>query len=565
MAARPRPQQEARPFDWDTARRLARSRLGVAEFRPGQRELIAAVMRGRDALGIMPTGAGKSLCYQLPALFLSRPVVVVSPLISLMHDQQGKAVEARIGSATVNSTLSRSEEREVAEDIEGGEPDLVYVTPERLESAEYLDVLAAGGVSLFVVDEAHCVSQWGHDFRPAYLGLREAIHRLGRPPVLALSATATPETAADVLRQLGIEGAEVVNTGVERPNLVFEVAPTVSETAKRERLRRILHDTPGVGIVYVATVKLAEELFAWLTASGVPAGRYHGQMAAGEREETQDRFMRDEFKVMVATNAFGLGIDKPDIRFVVHYTIPGSIEAYYQEAGRAGRDGAPARAVLLYRVEDRRIQAYFLGGKYPRREESRRVYETVRGAAGAVLTVAGLARTTALSERRAKVVLAQLASAGVVERRGRGIRVLRDFDDPAALDRFLGEYERRHRDDRERLQRVVRYAQGTMCRVRYLGAYFGEEPAADCGRCDSCRAAAAGRLQRPAPARGPRRAALPAERFPKGAAVRHATFGRGEVLAAAPGTVTVSFPASGVKQLDPAFVTVDQRDERRDA
>jgi ATP-dependent DNA helicase RecQ len=342
-------------------------------------------------------------------------------------------------------------------------------------------------VSLFVVDEAHCISQWGHDFRPAYLGLRDAIHRLGRPPVLALSATATPETAADVLRQLGIEGAEVVNTGVERPNLVFEVAPTVSETAKRERLRRFLDDTPGIGIVYVATVKLADELFAWLTASGVRAGRYHGQMAAGEREETQDRFMRDEFKVMVATNAFGLGIDKPDIRFVAHWNFPDSVETYYQEAGRAGRDGEPALADLLYRLEDKRVRSFFLGGKYPRREDMRAVQEALARAGEDAISAAELSRASGVPPHRVSQAVNVLEGMGIASRgKRRRLRLARPFASDEEVQEYLSTSERRHEADRERLRAMMRYAESVRCRMQYMREYFGDEPGSLCEHCDTC-------------------------------------------------------------------------------
>ncbi|MFL5312739.1 MAG: RecQ family ATP-dependent DNA helicase, partial [Myxococcales bacterium] len=357
-------------MDWGDLRREAERRFGVTRFRPGQRELIEAALTGQDALGILPTGGGKSLTYQLPAVLLPRAVVVVSPLISLMEDQQRKAQAARIEVAKLDSTLSTSEERKTVEEIESGGNDLIYLTPERLENPEHLEPLRARGVSLFVVDEAHCISQWGHDFRPAYLALPEAIRALGRPPVLALTATATPEVAQDIVRQLGIRDARVVNTGIERPNLRFEVRRTVNGEAKRQALLRILAGKPGSGIVYAATVRKVEELWRWLSAEGIDAGRYHGKLRTAEREESQHRFMAGEIRLMVATSAFGLGIDKPDIRFVVHWNFPDSVETMYQEAGRAGRDGQPARAVLLYRLEDKRVQSFFLGGKYPRRQDT---------------------------------------------------------------------------------------------------------------------------------------------------------------------------------------------------
>ncbi|HJU06444.1 MAG TPA: ATP-dependent DNA helicase RecQ [Nitrospiraceae bacterium] len=487
-------------WTWTAANeRKAKARLGVTAYRPGQRELIQAVMAGKDALGILPTGGGKSLCYQSPALFLPHAILVVSPLISLMQDQQDKLTERNISATKLNSTLTAHEERKAVEDIRGGEPELIYVTPERLENPDYLDLLKKTKVSLFVVDEAHCISQWGHDFRPAYLALREAIRALGRPPVLALTATATPDVAADILKQLAIPKAEVVNLGINRKNLFFEVIRTVNETEKAERLTRILRDcTGGIGLVYVPTVRMADELWKRLREEGISAGRYHGKMKTADRELTQQAFMNNEYEAVVATKAFGLGIDKRDLRFVVHYAIPDSVETYVQEAGRAGRDGRPARAILLYRLEDRRVQSYFLGGKYPRREESLRVYRTLdrllkEGSPALGVPLQSLVQASELSENRVKVIIALLDATGIVKR-GRHLKKLREFAADEEFTRFLEEYEQRHAGDRERLEVMMRYGQTTMCRMRYLAGYFHEELKSDCGHCDNCRTGATDRV-----------------------------------------------------------------------
>src|SRR3954469_16335777 len=490
-----------RSIDWAALRREAAKRFGVEAFRPGQRELIEAALSGRDALGLLPTGGGKSLTYQLPALFLPKAVVVASPLLSLMKDQEEKAQAARIDVAKLDSTLTTGEERERAEEIASGANDLIYVTPERLENPEYLDLLRARGVSLFVVDEAHCVSQWGHDFRPAYLALADAIRALGRPPVLALTATATPEVAQDILRQLDIGEAEIVDLGIERPNFRYQVLRTVNEEAKHESLLRILREEKGSGIVYAATIRNVEELHPFLTANGIDAGRYHGKLPTRERVKMQESFMSGRRRVMVATSAFGMGIDKPDIRFVVHWNFPDSLETYVQEVGRAGRDGKPARAVLLYRLEDKRVQSFFLGGKYPRREDTLAVWSAIaRGPASA----RDLSRRTDLPEKKVKVIAAQLVGAGAAERKRHQIVALRSLR-PKELDRLLSQYEKRHASDRDRLDEMMHYAQSTACRVRTLREYFGEAPGEACGRCDNCK-------ERIAP---PRRAAARKPAAPK--------------------------------------------------
>ncbi|MET0404171.1 MAG: ATP-dependent DNA helicase RecQ [Cystobacter sp.] len=481
---------------WKRLEAEARKRFGIEQFRPGQREILSALLEGRDVLGIMPTGAGKSLCFQLPALFLPRATVVVSPLLALMKDQHEKLVEANVDVVKLDSTLTRREADAVAREVRHGEHEIIYVTPEQLEKPERLEALRKAGVSLFVVDEAHCVSQWGHDFRPAFLALREAIHALGRPPVLALTATATPHVREDVLTQLGLKDVEVVDTGIHRDNLFLEVARTVNLEAKRARLLKLLQEEQGTGILYTATVREAEEVRHWLGEAGIEAERYHGKMKASEREDVQQRFMANEYRILVATKAFGLGIDKPDIRFVVHWQFPDSLESYAQEAGRAGRDGAPARAVLLYQLEDKRIQSYFLGGKYPRRHESQALYSAMRELWAhqrpKLVSLKALTEASGMSASRAKVLVAQLAGAGVLERAPRGLKLLRAFESPDELDAYLTAYEKRYQSDRERLQQMMHFGQTTECRWRCIATYFQVEQSEDCGHCDNCEERAAG-------------------------------------------------------------------------
>jgi ATP-dependent DNA helicase RecQ len=481
-------------WEWnDINEQKAKRRFGIRHYRAGQRKLIQAVLEGRNTLGILPTGGGKSLCYQLPALFLPRAVLVISPLISLMQDQQEKLLERSIPAAELNSTLNASEEEENIKSIQSRQAELIYVTPERLENAGYLKILKKGGVSLVVVDEAHCVSQWGHDFRPAYLSLRNAIRELGSPPVLALTATATDDVAADILKQLDIHDAEVISIGIERKNLAFEVIRTVNEEVKRDRLKELLQQESGsAGIIYMPTVKQVDALCKWLSGEGFRAGQYHGRMKMTLREANQQAFMGNEIDVMVATKAFGLGIDKHDIRFVIHYAVPDSIETYVQETGRAGRDGKPARAILFYRLEDRRVQSYFLGGKYPRRDESLALYRTLEQMPrpedlADKSAEQWLAEITDLTAKRVKVILALLESTGIIQRKPH-VSKIRDFNTDAEFAAFLEEYEQRHNGDRQRLDAMMLFGQITTCRMRYLLDYFAEEVESDCGRCDNCRA-----------------------------------------------------------------------------
>ena len=534
----------------------ARRRFGVERFREGQEDLIRAVLEGRSALGVLPTGAGKSLCYQLPALFLPGLTVVVSPLISLMQDQAEKLEDLEVEAPRMNSALPAAEQRDAVAEVASGGAAVVFVTPERLERPEVLDLLRRRGVSRLVVDEAHCVSQWGHDFRPAYLGLRSAREALGTPPVLALTATATPEVSRDILTLLGIPGAAVIRTGLERPNLFFEVVRTPTEELKRERVAAELRRLEGTGIVYVATVRAAEELTHRLRGLDPRVDRYHGRLPARERERVQRAFMDGAYRLVVATNAFGLGIDKPDLRLVLHWNFPGSLEAYYQEAGRAGRDGRPARAVLLYQLEDRRIQAFFLGGKGPRREQVRAAFLTLLDAAatggGRGVPVRELARRSAMTERRMRILVAELEAAGALHRSRGTLFPAPELDGPAVLEAVLEAHAQRGQDDREKLEAMMRYAQSVDCRMRSIRSYFGEEPGEDCGHCDVCQARSEGRPLLEEPAAAPRR-----RRRTRGAAevpllapdqrVQHPVLGPGWIVSLRDALAVVRFDEGGEK------------------
>ena len=471
--------------------------FGFREFLDGQEPVITALLEGRDAMVVMPTGGGKSLCYQLPALCLEGVTLVVSPLIALMKDQVDALIKKGIPAAMINSTLSLEEQQQRIAELRAGELKLVYVAPERFRSESFCNALRQVEIGLFAVDEAHCLSQWGHDFRPDYLRLKQTVESLGHPQTAAFTATATPQVRGDILDTLQLRDPYVSVTGFERPNLSLRVHEVKSVKAKYERVNKIAKKW-RTGIVYCATRKRVVEVAESLAAMGHSAVAYHGGLSDEDRENAQTSFIDKSSDIVVATNAFGMGIDRSDVRFVIHFDVPGSIEAYYQEAGRAGRDREPAVCDLLFNFADTSTQEFFIDGSNPNAELIRGVYGAMHANASPqheclistndLADLAGAKNGMAVSS-----AISVLSRTGYIQRfdvqgqRIRGTRLLQPFvtaEDIELDERAL--IEKRKNDD-DKLQAMIRYSYSDDCRQEWILRYFGETEATPCGSCDVCQ------------------------------------------------------------------------------
>ncbi len=535
------PGRRARQVDLDAA---ARRFLGVAQLRPGQREAVTAVLEGHDTLAVMPTGWGKSAIYQLAGAVLKGSTVVISPLVALQHDQVRSLDDKNAGEAVqVNALAGDREHDEALAAVEDGEVEFVLVAPEQLANDETMAALEAARPSLFVVDEAHCISAWGHDFRPAYLRLGRAIERLGHPRVVALTATAAPPVRHDIIRRLSFRDPVEVVTGFDRPNLHLDVERVVDVSEADDRTEALLRAEPGPALVYVRTRARAEELAERFGAFR-RAAPYHASLPAAARRAAHEGFVDGSVDLVVATSAFGMGIDKPDVRLVVHPDGTPTLDDYHQQIGRAGRDGQPSRAVLVHRPEElSRWRTMTAGPKFSRAEFARLV-EALDGLGGEA-ELEDLAAAAQAKPGRVALALTWLEEAGhaVVEPDGT-VRSCGPAGDDAA-GRAVSAFEARAEIQRTRLAMVQDYAEGPGCRrVRLLG-YFGQPYEPPCGSCDRCDRGDDLADDGAVTAEGPLRV---------GAAVEHDEWGRGEVLSTEDDRLTVLFDTAGYRTLSRQLV-----------
>lgn len=533
-AAEPNPQLE----------QIAQQVFGYDHLHPAQRKVLSAVLAGRDTVAVMPTGSGKSAIYQIAGLRIPGVTVVISPLLALQHDQvEAIAEQDTVKAAVLNSTLTTAEREQVFEQLFNQALEFIFMAPEQLSNAETLGKIQEISPSLFVVDEAHCVSEWGHDFRPDYLQLNSVIEALGHPVTLALTATASPLVRKEIAERLGMDNPAEIVEGFDRPNIYLSARCCREEKEKLDYLLQAVANAKTPGIVYVATRKAAEKISEKLRETGHNAKAYHAGMKQGDRTTIQTQFIEDKVDIIVATNAFGMGIDKPNVRFVFHYHIPGSIDAYYQEIGRAARDGDPARAILFYHPDDMKLQRFFTGGAKVDRDVLEELVELTE-ATEEVPSKAQIREHFDLSRTKANAALDALESIGFIQQDDSDETTLVETDTLNALEKeqvveqAMTQQERHKQFDHSRLHMVRGYAETSACRREYILSYFGEEIETPCGSCDNCNDAKKDKIQYLQP-------------FPIGSSIIHTNFGIGQVLRYEKDKVNVLFETVGYK----TFVT----------
>ena len=531
-----------------TLDRVAREKFGYEKLRPAQEEVVRTLLDGHDVLAVMPTGSGKSAIYQIAGDLLDGATVVVSPLIALQKDQVDGIADTDLrGAMLLNSSLTKTQRREAFGRLRADRLEYLLLAPEQLLNDETLAELEAHPPSLFVVDEAHCVSEWGHDFRPDYAKLGKVVDALAeahparrRPRILALTATAAPKVREDLVERLGMRESRTIVTGFDRPNIFLEVEP-VPDVATKDRL--LADRVRKVGrpcIVYVATHAHAEACAELLNEDNIDAGVYHGGLNKAERAAAQDAFMDGGRDVIVATNAFGMGVDKPDVRGVVHYDAPDSIDAYYQEVGRAGRDGEPSSALMLFRPEDLGIRRSLSAGTKVGDDEAERVLKVVRQRG--TVEFDALAEKVDLSAGKLSLILDLFERAGAVETSLEGeVTSVGDAALADAVRDVVTEQELFRDSRRGRVDQIRDYAQTHDCRRRYLLRYFGDADAEPCGHCDNCRTGAVERHQEAV--------AQHHYPYPLKARVVHGKFGGGTVMRYDGDKVVVLFEEAGFKEI----------------
>ena len=497
-------------------------------------------MSGADTLVVMPTGSGKSAVYQVPAMLLDGPTVVVSPLISLQRDQvAGLLARDGAGAAVqANSSLSEKALDEAFDALRSGEVEFFFLAPEQLSKPEVLDALAEAKPSLFVVDEAHCISSWGHDFRPDYLRLHTAVERLGRPRVLALTATASPPVRDEIVSRLRLRDARQVVSGFDRPNLHLEVQAFRDDEQRRDAVVMRAMGEAKPGLVYTATRKSAEQYAEALADLGIDAAAYHAGMRAADRESVHERFTSGDLDVVVATTAFGMGIDKADVRFVLHAEVADSLDSYYQEIGRAGRDGEPAVAALYYRQEDLGLRKFFASGSADE-QGLRKVATLVQHAPGPVQPTE-LAQEASLAPTRLAGLVNLLEQAGALEVTSDGaIEAADGAPAPREAAEAAAEVAEAHKKvEQSRVEMMRAYAETTGCRRQFLLAYFGETLDGPCGNCDTCDAGTA-----------QEQADTSSSPYPLQSKVSHASWGEGVVMRYEGDRIVVLFEEVGYRTL----------------
>jgi ATP-dependent DNA helicase RecQ len=523
----------------------ARSLLGYDDLRPGQHEAIASVLEGHDTLAVMPTGSGKSAIYQIAGLMLSGITIVVSPLIALQKDQvESLSTERDILAGELNSTLTNGEREELFETLAGAEQMFLFLAPEQLANEETLERLTALKPTLFVVDEAHCISEWGHDFRPDYLKLGNALEALGRPTTLALTATAAGPVRDEIVDALGMEEPNVFVRDFDRPNIHLAAQVFTEPEDKRDALFEYVTEHDGPGIIYAATRQETEDIAAGLVERGIVAHAYHAGLKAKERDEIQDAFMEGDISVIVATIAFGMGIDKADIRYVVHYTISDSLDSYYQEIGRAGRDGEPADALLLYDPADLGLRRFQSGAGELKAEDVRPVLATIMEADEPV-SPSEIKEELDLRDSELMRVIGRLDDVDAIEVTPSGeVTVIETDASPEEIaEEAAKAQERRQHYASSRIEMMRRYAETPSCRRELLLNYFGDPYEGPCEYCDRCESGEAQEV-----------AAEEEHPFPLQSTVRHTTWGDGTVMHYEGDRITILFEEAGYRTLDLGLV-----------